>query len=210
MGVTHNLEDATLNSEEQMVYFLMFLLGLNFFRPYFKIFLINGISRKTYFYSSAIVLSVIAAAMSLVQSFSMLLLSSFHYRDIFLQGYYGSMQSIHYTLQIFVQQLLWQTFSYFWFAMIGLFITSLYYRMNKALKIAVSIGVPVFCVCVFPILDFTLFHWKLSHSLQNFYNFALGFSNGYNPYIGMASIFVFAAASSALAWLLVRRASVKE
>lgn len=209
MGITHKLDGETIHSEEHMLYFMMFLLGLNFFRPYFKMFLANGISRRTFFCSLAVVLSATAAAISLAQSLSTLLLSSYNYRSIFLQNYYGSMQSMHYTLQIFVQQFLWQTFGYIWFAMIGLFITSLYYRMSKALKITVSIGVPILFLCVFPILDFALLSGRISHALQILYNFACGYSNGCNPYIGIASMFVFTVVTAALAWLPIRRANVK-
>jgi hypothetical protein len=107
------------------------------------------------------------------------------------------------------QQFLWLFVAYCWIMMAGFFITSLYYRMNKGAKIAVSVGVPVLLFYVLPILDFYLLKNALSKALLNFVSFAWGLSNGCNPFIGVASMLVLGAVSAALAWSLVRRVNVK-
>ena len=197
------------------VYLGLVFTGFILFKINFKLFSANGVSRRTLFCSLVIVMGISAATMSLIITLNTILLSHFtKYLSSFAQLYYGSIlsdsQSTHYTVQMLAQQFVWQGFGYFWIAMLGLLITVLYYRMNRGMKIAVSIGVPVFCICVFPILDFALWDFKLTHAMQTFFSFALGFSNGSNLYIGMISMVIFAAIAATLAWLLVRRANVKQ
>lgn len=203
---------------EFISFLTLFMLGLTSFKSYFKLFSVNGISRKTLLCSIITGFGITTVVLSLIDTLNTLLFSQFaNYQSMFSQRYYpirfGSMldanTEFHYTFPMLTQQFLWLIFAYFWIAMIGLFITVLYYRMNKGLKIAVSVGVPL-SLFVLPALDQHLWGSRLSQDAQAFFNFAWGYSNGNNPYIGMASMFVFAAVDAALAWLLVRRASVKE
>ncbi len=201
----------------------VFVLGISSWKPYFKLFSANGVSRKTLLCSAVTGLGTVAVILSLIDTLNTLLISSFtNYQSMFSQAYYrihidrmfdantqDMYAAFHYTFQMLAQQFLWSIFAYFWIAMIGLFITALYYRMNGGLKIAVSVGVPVVWIFVLPSLDQRLWGNGLSHVTQTFFNFAWGFSNGYNPYIGIASMLVFTIVTAALAWLLVRRANVK-
>lgn len=202
----------------------LFVLGLSSFKPYFKLCSANGISRKTLLCSVITGFGIITVVLSFIDTLNTFLFSQFaNYQSMFRQNYHlvridrmldanaeDLYSAFHYTFQILSQQFLWLIFAYFWVAMIGLFLTALYYRMNKVLKIAVSVGVPSLLLFVLPSLDQHLWGNRLSHAMQIFFNFAWGYSNGNNPFIGMASMFVFAIVTVALAWLLVRRASVKE
>jgi hypothetical protein len=193
---------------------MVFVLGISSFKPYFKFFSANGRSRKTVFCTAIAGLGCISVIMAFIDTLNTLLFSHHaNYQSLFAQAYYRSQLSLScwfdYSYSMLVQQFLWSIFAVFWTATVGFLITVLYYRMNRGVKIAVSVGVPVLLVFVLPILDRNLWSNRLADTQQNFFNFVWGYSNGYNPYIGMASMFIFAAVNAALAWLLVRKANVK-
>jgi hypothetical protein len=221
---TSKVANSSCGGLEFISIITVFVLGLSSFKQYFKLCSANGISRKTLLCSIITAFGIITVVMSLIDTLNTLLFSQFaNYQSMFRQNYYpirihtmfdanveDLYSGFHYTFPMLLQQFLWLIFAYFWIAMVGLFITALYYRMNKGLKIAVSVSVPVLWLFVLPSLDKYLWGNQLSHTIQTFFNFVWGYSNGYNPFIGMASMFVFAAVNAAFAWLLVRRASVKE
>lgn len=191
----------------------LFVIGLNSFKSLFKFFIGNGVSRKTLFSGLLLGMGITAAAMALIDTLNSLLFSHvMSYHSMFQMLYYDTANKDlpSNLLPMLAQQFLWLLFAYVWVMMIGFFITNLYYRMNKSTKIAVSIGVPVSLFYILPLLDQYFLNGVLSRAVTNFAGFAWGLSNGYNPAIGMASMFVFAVINAALAWLLVRRANVKE
>jgi hypothetical protein len=191
----------------------LFVIGLNSFKSLFKFFTGNGVSRKTLFSGLLLGMGITAAVMALIDTLNALLFSHvMSYHSMFQMLYYDTANKDlpSNLLPMLVQQFLWLLFAYLWVMMIGFFITNLYYRMNKSTKIAVSIGVPVSLFYVLPLLDQYLWNGILSRAAMSFVSFAWGLSNGYNPSIGMASMLVFAAINAVFAWLLVRRASVKE
>lgn len=99
-------------------------------------------------------------------------------------------------------------FSYFWFSMLGLFITTLYYRMNKGQKIAVSIAVPVFLIFSLDAIN-DITGGQLGNAISGMFAILCGMTSGCNPYIGMLSMFIFAAVGAALVFALVRKADIK-
>jgi len=213
--VVHN----GIGGVELASFITLFVIALNSFKLFFKFFSVNGISRKTLFCSVATGMGITAAALALIDTFNTWLFSRFTgYESMFMMIYQerfgeaaaqtGS-QAMQVTFPMLAQQFLWLVFAYLWVVMVGFFITNLYYRMNKSTKIAVSIGVPVSLFYVLPFLDQYLWNGVLSRAVMSFANFAWGLSNGYNSYIGMVSMFVFAAVTATLTWLLVRRANVK-
>jgi hypothetical protein len=191
----------------------LFVIGLNSFKPLFKFFTGNGVSRKTLFSGLLLGMGITAAVMALIDTLNALLFSHvMSYHSMFQMLYFDTANKDlpSNLLPMLAQQFLWLLFAYLWVMMVGFFITNLYYRMNKSTKIAVSIGVPVSVFYILPLLDQYFLNGVLSRAVTSFAGFAWGFSNGYNPFIGMASMFVFAVINAAFAWLLVHRANVKE
>lgn len=199
----------------------IFVVGLNSFKEDFKFFSANGVSRKTQFFSTAAALGILSAAFAFVDTVNCVIFKhAVHYFPWFLQMYgprFGYSKSIFesssrlvLTPQILFENFLWLLFTYFFVSMIGFFITILYYRMNKGLKIAVSIVVPTVLINGVQPLDYYFFNGKITAFIQSFTNAAWGFANGYNPFIAMFSMFLFAAFFAALAFLLARRATVKK
>lgn len=191
----------------------LFVIGLNSFKPLFKFFSGNGISRRTLFTGLLCGMGITAAVMAFIDVLNSVLFSHvMSYNSMFQMLYYNTSDGVQapITVPMLVQQFLWLLVAYLWVMMIGFFVTNLYYRMNKSTKIAVSIGVPIFLFYVLPILDNFLLNQFLSYALYNFVTFAWGLTNGCNPFIGIASMFVLAAVNAVFAWLLVRRANVKD
>ena len=196
----------------------LFVIALNSYKPCIKMFSTNGVSRKTVFCSVLTGMGITSVAMALIDTLNTLLFSRFmEYNSIFsliYQSWFnGSItsgaQTVSYTFPLLSHQFLWLVFAYVWCCTVGFFITALYYRMNKSTNIAVSIGVPVSLFYVLPLLDEYFLNGALSRAVMSFVSFAWGLSNGCNPYIGMASMFVFAAINATLGWILMRRANVK-
>lgn len=82
--------------------------------------------------------------------------------------------------------------------------------MNKISKYIFSIGVPVFFIMLLPALDFlTLNHSGISDSISKGTSYALGLSNGFNPYYAVVSFMLLAAVWGGLSYLLIKKAIIK-
>lgn len=200
--------EITMGGLESASMIFIFIIGL-IFAESFKMLLQNGCSRKTIFLSFVYSIIAIATLMALVDSVNGLLMKLVtDYESGFFQLYRVRYQSYGQALQVF-EGLLWNVTAYVMLAMVGLFITSLYYRMNKLLKVLVSVGVPAFFIIALPIID-TLADGAIYLGMRNFFNFAWGYNHGFNPYFSMVSTTLFSIILGGLAYLLMRRAIVKE
>ena len=180
----------------------LFVVGLNAFRSNFHMFVVNGISRKTMFTSFIISAIILCAGMALIDSINALVISQFvTYRSVSVQMY-------DFGLSMFSEGFLWMLFSYMASIMFGYFITTAYYRMNKPVKLLVSIGVPLLLFIILPLVDATLFNGQIFNAFRLIALFCSGQSSG-SPYIAMASNLVSAAITASFAYLLARRATVK-
>jgi hypothetical protein len=104
----------------------------------------------------------------------------------------------------------WNLTAYFFLAMIGFLITAVFYRLNKKQKVALSVGVPVFISFVLPLIDINLAKGAITKSISDFFSFAWGYKNGYNPYYSVFFCTLFAVALGAVNYLLVKRAAAKD
>jgi hypothetical protein len=93
---------------------------------------------------------------------------------------------------------------------LGYFITIAYYRMNKAAKIAVSIGVPSLFIYGLPILDATVTHGAIAEAIYKTISFVFGIQNGGNAYFAVVTCLLTACMFAALSWLMMRRAVIKD
>jgi len=210
---------SSVSGLELITVITILVAGLTSFKENFKFFSANGISRKTQLYSTAAALGTLSAIFALIDTVNCVIFrSAINYIPWFLQiyaprfGYSLSIidrSKIVLTPQILIENFLWLVFTYFFIAMISYFITILYYRMNKGLKIAVSIVIPLLLLDGIQPLDY-FFNGRISAFIQSFINAAWGIASNYNPYIAMVSTFLFAAFFAALAYLLARRAVVKK
>ncbi len=192
----------------------LFITGLNSFKGTFQLFLANGISRKTMFKSYVTSLLPLAAGMAAIDSLNGFLMSLFgNYRPLFYtmyQTHYGTASWNGMTAGMYLDGFIWLFFFYALVAMAGFFITTLYYRMNKPLKLIVSIGVPVFFFIILPYVDAYIFRGQIYDAIGYIFAKAGGFLDGFNPYIAVPSCAVSFAVFGALSFLTMRKATVKQ
>lgn len=206
--------DSIVGGMDAATPIFLFIAGLCTFKEPFYMLLQNGISRKSIFLSRLLVVLTISCAMAAVDKIVLLtgkaislLNGSFRcvslYEEIYiLQPFHGSPVLLH--LHIFLFDFL----MYFMFAAVGYLISLLFYRLNKAGKIAVGAGVPVMLFIVLPIVDAVYFNLKITYTYGRFMDTVLGISS-VNPYAAMLTFAVSSVIFGAFTWLLLRRAPVK-
>ncbi|HEX3040420.1 MAG TPA: hypothetical protein VHP54_09055 [Caproiciproducens sp.] len=205
--------DSATMVMESVTAITIFVIGLNSFKEDFKFFSANSISRRTQFFSTAAALGILSVIFAFIDTINSILFSCIpllNYHSIFAYIYEARYNSPSLSAQLIFENFFWLIFLYFWCSMLGLFITTLYYRMNKGLKIAVSIAVPILLIFGPDPLDrFT--GGRSTNLISAIFRFAFfGNYQDHNPYIGMLSMFIFAAFSAALAFVLARKADIKK
>ncbi len=185
----------------------LFVVGLNSFKSSFHMFAANGVSRRTMFLSFIAASGMICAGMALIDSINALVIRQFVYYEPMVMQLFAS-RYVGGGFMLFAEGFLWMFFSYAASIMLGYFITTAYYRMNRPLKLIVSIGVPVLAFIILPILDNVLFDQFLTTAFRNIAAFCSGQSTG-SPYVAMVSNAAIAAIAGYLSYLLARRATVK-
>lgn len=207
---TFSPETLGISGIELSSMIFLFILGLNLFSESFRMFLQNGLSRKTLFFSLVLSILPIAAFMAIVDSINGVVASLLvDYEGMYLQIYglrYGTGIGVLQT----IEGLFWYITAYAMVAMLGLLITMIYYRLNKMGKLLISIGFPVTFVVILPFIDSTFTNGAIFKGIYNFFAFAWGFQNGLNPYYSMITCTLFFALFGGLAYLLMRKAVVRQ
>jgi hypothetical protein len=204
-----NSGNSTLSGIEMASIIFLFILGLNSFKKNYQFLLSNGISRKTQFCSfllSALTVAAFMAAMDTIISNALSYLIDFKYVSMFNQMYDRFGQGPAKVLVTFI----WSTVFYLFAVMLGYFITTAYYRMFKVLKIIISISVPVFFTSIFPIIDYKYFDQRVSKWVVDAATAALGLKGGCRPMTGVLTFLILGVVFSALSFLMLRRAPLKE
>lgn len=198
--------DMNINGLNVASMIFLFVCGLNAFKEDFNLFLQNGVSRKTQFTAQCLIHPVVAVAMAAVDVVVAELLAAFIPYDSLYGMIYG--KALESGFSGFVLHLAWLFCLYLFVLFFGYLITVLYYRMGNKLKVLVSVGVPVFCVLVLPLLD-TLLNHRISDLLLNLVKTVFGLQNEPNPLIGMLFLLACAAVCGLFTRLLQRCAMLK-
>lgn len=194
----------------------LFVSGLNSFKEFFRMFMQNGISRKTIFVSRLMTIIAVCTGMAIIDK-GILLIGKYIayintrilYTGLF-EMIYGVRADHISTLHMHIDGFFFNLCLYLAAMTLGYFITIAFYRMNRIAKITVAVGVPMVLLNGLPILDAALLHGVVMRAFANAATFAFGFQNGGNPYFGMVSLLLIAAVFSCFSWLMVRRAVVKD
>lgn len=206
-----HVNNISFSGVEMASMIFIFVAGLNSFKETFRMFMQNGVSRKTLFLSYLLSLLPVCGIMAVIDnSLGILDRYTSNYRSVFLQFYgswFGDNPGI---IQTYAVGLLWGLTTYAACAMAGYLITVLYYRMNKALKLLVSIGVPVFLIIVLPAVDVTFTGGAISKGIAQLIQLAIGARHGNSPVIAIGFNLLLTALYGALSFLLIRKAVVKE
>lgn len=192
-----------------------FVFGLCSFREPFQMMLQNGFSRKTVCTNVGIGALLLTSIMALIDSSAGLLASSImngtgalDYQTLLGLLFPSFFAGIGPVLYIPVSFLI-LTAVYFSTFSVAYFIAVLYYRMNRALKISFSIGVPVLFTLILPILDDAFLHGWIAGFVIDTIKLLIGYSNGGNPLIAVVSSACSALVFLLLSYLLSRRAVLK-
>lgn len=209
MGISS--KEGGVSGTEVTTAIFLFVVGLNSFTNSFKMFLQNGLSRKTLFYSYSISTAIVAVFMALVTSIVNIVMNIFfNYELLYFQIYGGgTIGNNNNGFVKFIGGFLWIAFLYMMAAMLGYFITTLYYRMNTKLKVFVSVGVPGFLLIGIPYIEYNWTNGRITEGIFNFIVYVSGITNGYNPYYFMVTSLVVLIILGTLSYHLIRKAVVK-
>lgn len=212
------VDDTTISTGADISCMIfLFVTGLNSFKSTLHFSLANSVSRKTGFVAELVGFLPIAGIMAVVD-YAFFYLSSFlSFGNISIYTLtYGSanlneLQSIPFSFQNMIQNILWSFLMYFVVIMVGYLISGLYYRMGKMLKYYVSFGVPIIFIILIPTLDAVYLGGTLMKNVIYFIMTILGISNGIpNPWVAMLSFTIISLGLVALSYITIRRATVKE
>lgn len=206
--ITIDTSTGSANGLETATAFFLFVFGLNSFKEAFRLFMQNGISRRTIYVSQLLTALIVCAGMSFIDNVILLVNKSIlavdkklSYMGIF-EFIYGKQSS---DIATTLLSLLFCFSIYSAFLSLGYLITTLYYRMNKGQKVAVSIGVPVLLYVILPLLDLIIFKGALSSAFKELVMIAFG-----SPAKAILSSIILSVVFSCFSWLLIKRAVIKE
>lgn len=186
----------------------LFVCGLNSFKPNYLFLSTHGITRKAQFYGFLISSLLIALIMGAIDTaYGNILREFVDYETMFRQIYSGFVSDTVNPL-VLLLGLVWSAALYFFAMVLGYFITTLYYRMSKMLKIIVSVGFVALILNILPALDQTFNDGKIISWIGKLFLTLAGVKT--TPLIAVISLVVSIAIFSGLAYFLVRRAPVKE
>ncbi len=199
---------------ESATIIFLFILGLNSFKETFLMMLQNGITRKTMFIGRLITILAASVFMAVTDRFVVNvaglfndLNERFYMSAIYDEFFAGRVESLH-LLVMNLEAILITIGIYAAAMVVGYLITCAYYRMNKTLKIAVSIGAPVTVMILLPVLDAAVFDGKVSVALGRFFGFILGVKTG-NPYNLLITCVLVIIVGMGITWLLIRKSVEK-
>lgn len=221
MTVTISTDDGSIVSGqfggmEMATVIFVFIAGLNSFKENFAMLLQHGISRKTLFVGRILTALSVALVMATIDQVLLLcfraltMISSdfLSCSSLYEQIYLGEVTGMG-SLTNHIASYLFNIFLYLGFMAAGYLITLVFYRLNKAGKVAVGAGVPVSVFIVLPIFDYSVTGGKISAAIFKFIDFAFGIST-HQPVNAMITCTIAFILFSGLSWLLVRRVDVKE
>lgn len=176
----------------------LFVAGLNCFKPSFKCMSAFGVSRRRFFGQNVLALLALAGLATVVDT-----LFAAIYR-MFLN--YKSLQEILYPSSNAFSGIIWLFFVHTAAVMLGWFITLLYYRSGKQLKLLISLS-PVFLSIGLGFAN-TFTHGKVSSAIRAFFLSFWG-AKTMNPHIAVMSLSLSIVLLGTLIFLMIRRAPVK-
>lgn len=196
-------------SMEMAAMIFLFSVGVVFYSEYFKMFLQNGISRKTMFISVGVSLFIGAAVMSLLDTLIGLVMSNAGIITPLMRMIYGARIAELSAAQSFIELFFLSLTLYFFLAVLGYFVGIVFAKLSKTMRIVLPVGLPVLLIAGV-ILDLNITNGNIMGSIGKFFLFVSGFQNDGNMNILTVSCLCFALIFLLLSWLLIRRATVND
>lgn len=214
VGASSNANVMNISGMEMSTIIFLFVMGLNSFKESFLMLLQNSVTRKTMFVSRLISIFITCVLMSIIDRLIIGLggLFSFSNKNNNISGLYEMIFEKRVVslnpILMNLEAVLIMSGLYIAVILVGYLITTAYYRMNKILKVVVSVGVPVTVFIIWPIADVTYFDGEISKTIGRFLVFVFGGKTG-NPYNLLISCVVLIMVCIGLSWLLIRNAVEK-
>lgn len=199
--------NTSFNGMEMASSIFLFVLGLNSFKTNYLFLLSNGIPRRTQFRGFFLAAISVAAGIAVINRiFEALFTRVINYNNMFDMIYKQVTQSpVNSTISI-----LWSITVSMFAITLGYFITLAYYRMAKTLKIIISIGVPAFFFVILPYFAFKWSSIETINRVESTIRTLFGVNGEYRPMNAVVTFLVLTVVLSALSYLLIRKAPVKE
>lgn len=208
---------STLSGIEVSTVIFIFVCGLNSFKSNFYFAKSNGVSRKTFIKGLLISSVPIALVMSIIDIIINRINNIFIKNPTFYDMAYGN--SVGYISKIYdgswVQSnslntifntILFQFSLCLLAYVIGIVINMIYYRANKYVKVLVS-AIPVALIILKG--NLSMRNPSLTLRINEFTDYIFGF-NPSNVFACITTFLVFTVVLSAIAFLLIRKATIKE
>lgn len=212
--IVKNSGGFTFGSMEFTTAVLAFIVGLYSFKESFFMMLQNGISRKTMFISRLITIFVTCLTLAAIDRLILNAGALLHKINdqLVIESLYDLMfetriAKLNIVLANF-EAIFVMMFIYMSVLLTGYFIAIAYYKMNKVLKIAVSISVPAVLFVFLPIIDYMVFKGQIARFIGKLLNFIFGRNTG-TPYNLLITLLIFIAVCTGVCWLLIRKAVEK-
>ena len=199
----------------------LFIAGLNSFKNSFKFSQTNNSSRKTFFKGIIISIFPITLAMSIIdviinRVYNLFVLSPMNYDMIYSSFRDTGMWNTNNTGFVWTQAnnvssllgtIIWLFAVYSVFFLIGIFISLIYYRSNKLLKVIISVILIMLLMLSYNI--YRLLPVSFWIAMGKWISFAFGWQSR-NPYMAVASFTVIGIICAGFIYLLIRKAVAKE
>ena len=185
----------------------LFIVSMNSFKPAFYLLMQHGVSRKTMFNSFIISAIIASGVMALIDSICYTLLGTGKSVNTMFEQVYTGLYDDNLLIKVLVT-FVWALSAYLAFSMAGYFISVLYYRMNKTLKLIVSITVPSFIFIIMPAID-VYFGWNITRWIGKAFELMLGTGENMNPFRSVITCSILSIIGALLSYGLVKKAVVK-
>jgi len=192
----------------------IFVAGLTSFKDNFHMLMQNSISRKGIFTATMLGFITSSGVLSTVSIVVILItkLMAMMQKNIISGSFFETVYPAHVNGMNNLLILLESFLLYFVMMLavvgIGYLIGVIFYRLNKAGKVALAVGIPVFFSVILPVVDVLIFDGRITVGLVRFMDIIFGIS-AQNPYVAIVSLLVVFLISGLLSWITMRKASVK-
>jgi hypothetical protein len=208
--IMHNNNVSSAGATELASSIFLFVLGLNSFKQNYLFLSANSMTRKAQFSGFLISSIIVVIIMAAIDTAYGNIVSQFVNCSPMLEWAYKGFVVDTPKPLIFLIGFVLNAALYLSMMVLGYFFTTLYYRMSKPLKVTVSVGIPVLLTMVLPAIDSTITNGKISDFIGDTIVLLAGLRNGSNPFALIVSLLIGSVILSVLAFLLVRKAPVKE
>ena len=211
-----SLSEGTFSGMDISSAIFLFVVAMASYKETFGMMIQNGISRKTMFASRILSTVSIALVMAVIDKVLLVISKgvasnisdNLSYVSIYELLYSARVMEVS-TVRMHVESFFFSFFMYLAFMAVGYLITTIFYRLNKPGKVLLASGLPVGVFVVLPILDSIVANGRISKALIELFDIAFGLTKQipFNAMISCTLVFII---FSAVSWLFLRKANMKE